>query len=356
VGPGGQPMLPGGQPMLPGEPELRREEEERPRREPPLMAPRERPVISVEALSKNYGRIRALREVTLAVRQGEVFGFLGPNGAGKSTMIRTLLGFLHPTAGRATVFGLDVVRDSVEIRSRSGYLPGGVEIYDSLSGSAALDYLSDLQGREPLRRQELCERLQMQGSVLRRRIRDYSRGMRQKLGVIQSLQHDPELAILDEPTEGLDPLMQQAFYAIIDDLRSEGRTIFFSSHILSEVERICDRVAIIRAGQLMAVQHVDELLARRKRRVELRWRGTAPDLSDVPGLADVVTSGDRVSATLLGDVSPFVRAIASPALEDLTIEPARLEEAFLEFYSDDETPVEIPASAAAPSAAGADDA
>jgi ABC-2 type transport system ATP-binding protein len=293
-------------------------------------------VIATNGLTKHYGKVQALVDLTLDVRAGEIFGFLGPNGAGKSTMIRTLLGFLHPTQGGATVLGLDVTTDSVEIRRRIGYLPGGIALYDSLSGRDALDYLVDLQGREPVRRDELGERLQMPTAVLKRRVRDYSRGMRQKLGVIQALQHDPELAILDEPTEGLDPLMQHAFYSILDDLRIQGRTIFFSSHVLSEVERLCDRVAIIRAGHLMALQHVDELLGRRKRKVELRWRGAAPDLSGIPGIADVVIKGDVMRATLLGEVAPFVRAIASPSLEDLTIEPARLEEAFLEYYAGDE--------------------
>ena len=286
-------------------------------------------VIATNGLTKHYGKVQALVDLTLDVHAGEIFGFLGPNGAGKSTMIRTLLGFLHPTQGSATVLGLDVAADSVEIRRR-------IALYDSLSGKDALDYLVDLQGREPVRRDELSERLQMPAGVLKRRVRDYSRGMRQKLGVIQALQHDPELAILDEPTEGLDPLMQHAFYSILDDLRDQGRTIFFSSHVLSEVERLCDRVAIIRAGHLMALQHVDELLARRKRKVELRWRGAAPDLSGIPGIADVVIKGDVMRATLLGEVAPFVRAIASPSLEDLTIEPARLEEAFLEYYAGDE--------------------
>jgi ABC-2 type transport system ATP-binding protein len=275
------------------------------------------------------------------VRPGEIFGFLGPNGAGKSTMIRTLLGYLHPTSGSATVLGLDIVADSVEIRRRTGYLPGGIALYDSLSGADALQYLADLQDRGSVMREELCERLQMSKAVLKRRVRDYSRGMRQKIGVIQALQHDPELAILDEPTEGLDPLMQHAFYTLMDDQRAKGRTIFFSSHVLSEVERICDRVAIIRAGHLMALQNVDELLRRRKKKVELRWRGAAPDLAGIPGLADVEVKGDRMRATLLGDVSGFVRAIASPSLEDLTIEPARLEEAFLEFYSGDEASDEV---------------
>jgi ABC-2 type transport system ATP-binding protein len=295
----------------------------------------EQTAIQSRGLTKRYGNIRALTELDLEVRSGEVFGFLGPNGAGKSTTIRILLGFLHPTDGDARVLGLDVVDQSVEIRRRIGYLPGGIAIYDSLSGADALDYLSDLQGRPPVRRDELCERLEMPASVLRRRVRDYSRGMRQKMGVIQALQHDPELAILDEPTEGLDPLMQQAFYGILADLRAAGRTIFMSSHILSEVERVCDRVAIIRHGRLMALHGVEELLARRKRRIQVRWRGTAPDLSGVPGLTDVVAEGDRISATLLGDVVPFVRAVASPALVDLTIEPARLEEAFLEYYADE---------------------
>jgi ABC-2 type transport system ATP-binding protein len=299
------------------------------------------PAIRTQGLTKHYGAVRALEALDLDVQAGEIFGFLGPNGAGKSTLIRTLLGFLHPTAGSASVLGMDIVTESVEIRRRTGYLPGGISIYDSLSGAAALDYLNDLQGRSPTRRDELCERLQMPASVLKRRVRDYSRGMRQKLGVIQALQHDPDLAILDEPTEGLDPLMQQSFYSIMDDLRRDGRTIFFSSHVLSEVERICDRVAIIRAGRLMALQHVDELLARRKRTIHLRWRDGTPDLSSVPGLADVTIQGDRLSATLLGDVAPFVRAVASPELLDLTIEPARLEEAFLEYYAEDQPAEEV---------------
>ena len=298
--------------------------------------PTQTPAIRTEGLTKHYGNVRALEGLDLDVQSGEIFGFLGPNGAGKSTMIRTLLGFLHPTAGRASVLDMDIVRESVQIRRRVGYLPGGISLYDSLTGSDALDYLNDLQGRPATRRDELCDRLQMPPSALKRKVRDYSRGMRQKIGVIQALQHDPDLAILDEPTEGLDPLMQQAFYSIMDDLREAGRTIFFSSHVLSEVERICDRVAIIRAGHLMALQHVDELVARRKRTIHLRWRDGMPDLSGVPGLADVTVQGDRIRATLLGEVAPFVRAVASPELLDLTIEPARLEEAFLEYYADDE--------------------
>ncbi len=295
------------------------------------------PAISTRALTKHYGSVEALTDLSLEVRQGEIFGFLGPNGAGKSTTIRTLLGFLHPTSGNAHVLGMDVVTESVEIRRLTGYLPGGIALYDSLTGVEVLDYLVDLQGRQPHRRQELCELLELPSTVLRRKVRDYSRGMRQKIGVVQALQHDPELAILDEPTEGLDPLMQQAFYRILDDLRREGRTVFFSSHVLSEVERLCDRVAIIRAGRLMAIHEVSDLLARRRRRVTLRWRGAAPDLSELPGLEDVQVDGNRVIGMLSGEVAGFVRAIASPNLEDLTIEPASLEEAFLEYYASEGT-------------------
>ncbi|CAN5206758.1 ABC transporter ATP-binding protein [soil metagenome] len=301
-------------------------------------------VISTSGLTKHYGSVQALTDLTLDVRPGEIFGFLGPNGAGKSTMIRTLLGFLHATRGEARVFGMDVATESVEIRQLTGYLPGGIALYDSLTGEQVLDYLARLQGRAPYRRADLVERLQMPQADLQRRVRDYSRGMRQKIGVIQALQHDPELAILDEPTEGLDPLMQQAFYGILADLRAEGRTIFFSSHVLSEVERVCDRVGIIRQGHLMAVHEVRELLARRRRRVSIQWRGAAPDASTIPGLADVTVDGDRLFGTLHGDVSEFVRAVASPSLEDLTIEPASLEEAFLEYYADGPS---TPAAAAA---------
>ena len=293
------------------------------------------PVISTRALTKHYGSVAALTDLSLDVIQGEIYGFLGPNGAGKSTTIRTLLGFLHATSGEARVLGMDVGTESVEIRRLTGYLPGGIALYDSLTGEQVLDYLVEMQGREPYRRTELCERLELPASVLRRKVRDYSRGMRQKIGVVQALQHDPELAILDEPTEGLDPLMQQAFYRILDDLRREGRTVFFSSHVLSEVERLCDRVAIIREGRLMAIHDVHELLARRRRRVTLRWRSGVPDPSTLPGLEDVQVDGNRIIGTLSGEVAGFVRSIASPNLDDLTIEPASLEEAFLEYYAAD---------------------
>jgi ABC-2 type transport system ATP-binding protein len=305
------------------------------------------PAIATHGLTKQYGGrassysfpghprtapIRALEDLTIDVRQGEIFGFLGPNGAGKSTAIRLLLGFLHPTAGSASVLGFDTVRESVEIRRRIGYLPGGIAFWDNLSGERLLDELAGLSGRPPVRRAELLDRLELSAATMRRTVRDYSRGMRQKMGIIQALQHDPELAILDEPSEGLDPLMQRAFYGILDNLRRDGRTIFFSSHVLSEVERVCDRVAIIRLGRLVALEDVPGLLAKRKRNVEIRLAGPPPLLEGVPGVSEVAHRDGLLTCRLEGDVGPFLAAIAGSAIHDLTIEPARLEEAFLEFY------------------------
>jgi ABC-2 type transport system ATP-binding protein len=319
--------------------------------------------LTTTALTKRYGHrelpihppghrpapdVLALDDLSIGVREGEIFGFLGPNGAGKSTTIRLLLGYLHPTSGSGTVLGRDIVRDSVEIRRRVGYLPGGIALYDSLSGERLLDYLGSLTGRPPARRGELLDRLELSARTLRRPVRDYSRGMRQKIGIIQALQHDPEIAILDEPTEGLDPLMQRAFYGILDDLRAGGRTIFFSSHVLSEVERVCDRVAIVRRGRLVALEDVARLLERRKRNVEIRLAdGDSLALDGVPGVTGVGRAADgRIVCQLEGDVGPFLGALAGHRIVDLTIEPAHLEEAFLELYEDTDAPPDGPSDAA----------
>ena len=292
--------------------------------------------IATIGLSKRYGPVRALEALHVSVREGEIFGFLGPNGAGKSTTIRLLLGFLHPSAGEGRVLGLDCEHDSVAIRRRIGYLPGGIALYDSLTGAQLLDYLARLSGRAPVRRAELCDRLELSHDTLGRLVRDYSRGMRQKIGIIQALQHDPELAILDEPSEGLDPLMQRAFYEILDRLKAEGRTIFFSSHVLSEVERVCDRVAIIRQGRLVALEGMAQLRARLKRNVDMRLAGPPPLLQGVAGVSDLRIADGRLTCHVEGDLRPFLAAIVGAAIVDLTIEPARLEEAFLEFYEGQE--------------------
>jgi ABC-2 type transport system ATP-binding protein len=301
--------------------------------------------IVVESLGKTYPNgTEAVRGVTFRVTAGECYGLLGPNGAGKSTTVGMLGTLVRPTSGRATVAGFDVVAQPREVRRRIGFAMQEVGV----DAFATARELLVLQGRlHGLARAEAT----LQAGVLLamvdltdvadKRLGEFSGGMQRRVDLAAALMHLPQVVFLDEPTEGLDPLMQKAFYTIMDDLRRDGRTIFFSSHILSEVERICDRVAIIRAGHLMALQHVDELLARRKRTVHLQWRDGTPDLSGVPGLADVTMQGDKLSATLLGPVAPFVRAVASPELLDLTIEPASLEEAFLEYYAEDLAPEEV---------------
>jgi ABC-2 type transport system ATP-binding protein len=307
--------------------------------------------IATDGLTKHFGSrwpslrrrpgpppIRALDDLTITVQAGEIFGFLGPNGAGKSTAIRLLLGFLHPTAGTARVFGLDVATSGATLRGRVGYLPGGIALYDSLTGTQLLDYLAAFYVRPPVLRADLVERLELSARDLGRPIRDYSRGMRQKIGIVQALQHDPELAILDEPSEGLDPLMQRAFYAILDQRRAAGRTVFFSSHVLLEVERVCDRVAIIRTGRLVALERVGALLARRRRQVEARLDAPAPRLAAalaaLPGVSSLEVGDDRLAFGLDGDVRPLLHLLEGMPLADLTIEPARLEDAFLELYDE----------------------
>ena len=300
--------------------------------------------IVTESLTKTYGghgtplhrgsEVRALHDLSIEVREAEVFGFLGPNGAGKSTTIRLLLGYLHPSAGQAHVLGYDIVQESEEIRQRTGYLPGGIAFYDSMTGAEQLRYLAALDGRPSPLRAELIERLELSQRDLGRQIRDYSRGMRQKVGIIQAFQSDPELAILDEPTEGLDPLMQRAFYELLDDRKRAGRTIFLSSHVLSEVERVCDRVAIVRAGELVALTDVGDLLARRRRRVEMRLEGAAPRLDGIVGVSDIHLRDDVLTCQLEGDPGPLIAALQGTNIRDLLIEPARLEEAFMEYYAD----------------------
>jgi ABC-2 type transport system ATP-binding protein len=290
--------------------------------------------IRTSGLTKRYGAICALDALDVEVREGEIFGFLGPNGAGKSTAIRLLLGYIHPTAGRAEVLGCDIITESVAIRRRIGYLPGGIALYDTLTGLEQLDFLARLNGRAPVRRAELCEQLELSVKTLNRLVRDYSRGMRQKIGIVQALQHDPELAVLDEPSEGLDPLMQRAFYTILERLKRQGRTVFFSSHVLSEVERVCDRVAIIRSGRLVLVEEIAKLRSRRRRNVAMQVEGGLPILQSVAGVSDIEIRGQRVTCSVDGDIGPFLSAIGSTRVTDLTIEVPRLEEAFLDFYGD----------------------
>jgi ABC-2 type transport system ATP-binding protein len=211
-------------------------------------------VIHTERLTKNYGPHRGITELDLDVQEGEIFGFLGPNGAGKTTTMRVLLDLIRPTSGRAEVFGIDTTADPVAIHRRLGYLPGEFDLYDRLTGAQTIEYFANLRGGVDAGYvAELVERLDLDPS---RRFKEYSKGNKQKVGLIVALQHKPDLLILDEPTSGLDPLVQQTFFAMVRDARAEGRSVFLSSHIIDEVDRTCDRVAIIREGRLVQVDSI----------------------------------------------------------------------------------------------------
>ena len=292
-------------------------------------------VIRVEGLTKLYGRSRGVLELTFSVEAGEVFGYLGPNGAGKTTTIRTFLDLIRPTGGRALVLGMDPRRDAHEIHRRVGYLPGEFGLYDQLTGAEYLAYLAALRGDvDEQHVRELAERFRLDLSA---RIRSLSHGNRQKLALIQAFMHRPELLILDEPTQGLDPLMQHEFYGLISEVRREGRTVFLSSHVMPEVERVCDRVGIIREGRLVTVEDVGELRAKELRTLEVHMADhvAAEELAYVPGVQQVVSEGDLLRLTVAGSMDPVVKALARHEVLDLVSHEPSLEDIFLAFYGSD---------------------
>ncbi len=290
-------------------------------------------VIETDRLTKRYGDARGIEEISLAVSRGEVFGFLGPNGAGKTTLIRTLLDLLHPTSGSARLFGLDSRRDSLAIRARLGNLPGEFACDPRRTGREIVTLFAALRGMRDLgRTAELAERF---SADLDRPVGHLSRGNRQKIGLIQALFHAPELLILDEPTGGLDPLMQEEFHEVVAEERERGTTILLSSHDLDEVERLCDRAAFIRDGRLVAVEHVADLTRRRYRHatVELAEPVDAGELGALDGVSDVQVDGCQASfgfeAWALDDV---VKALARHAVVDLELAHPSLEEVFMTYY------------------------
>ena len=288
--------------------------------------------IRTSGLGKRYGRVTALDNLTLEVGQGEAFGFLGPNGAGKTTTIRLLLGLLRPSAGEAVVLGKRVSR-AAAWRGEVGYLPGDMAFWPRLTGLETLDFLAALSGRAALARAGLLKRLDLGPSVLARPVRTYSDGMRQKLGIVQALQCTPKLALLDEPTKGLDPLMQQAFYEIVTDMRRHGATVFLSSHVISEVEHVCDRVAMLRAGHLVTVGTVVALRRAVRRRVVADF--TEPvDLEALAHFGEVTASRERHVEWLVPQTQmpALIARLGMLPLADLLIERPTLEDAFLEHY------------------------
>ena len=289
--------------------------------------------IETEKLTKSYGRkARGIEEVDLAVEEGEVFGFLGPNGAGKTTTVRTLLGFLRPTGGRGEVFGFDIRKDSVEVRARVGNLPGEFALEDKMTGEGLLRFFARLRGVKDLGyARELAERL---GAELQRPMRRLSRGNKQKIGLVQAMFHRPPLLILDEPTGGLDPLVQEEFLDIIEEVKAEGRTVFFSSHNLAEVERVCDRIGIIRGGRLVAEETTETLIDKSFRHVVLTF---AEDVDPKPfealsGVKDLRAGGNRLAFTLYDDLDEMVKLAARYELLNMEYERPSLEEVFLTYY------------------------
>jgi ABC-2 type transport system ATP-binding protein len=289
-------------------------------------------LIKTEKLTKSYGTHRGIVDVDLEVNEGEIFGFLGPNGAGKTTTIRTVLDLIRPTSGKAFVFGIESSVDPVAIHRRVGYIPGEFALYDRLTGRQTITYFANLRGGvDPAYQAALISRLDVDPT---RRFREYSKGNKQKIGLVIALQHKPELLILDEPTSGLDPLVQQSFYALVREAKGEGRTVFLSSHILSEVERTCDRVAIIRDGQLVKVDRVDALRDLAHHQVELRFAGPVPaeEFEQIPGVTDVAADDHVLRMRVFGPIAPVVSAAARHELLDFVSREPSLEETFLAQY------------------------
>jgi ABC-2 type transport system ATP-binding protein len=289
-------------------------------------------VIRTEKLTKSYGSHRGIVDVDLDVQKGEVFGFLGPNGAGKTTTIRILLDLIRPTSGRAYVFDIESSADPAGIHRRLGYLPGEFTLYDRLTGRQTLEYFGNLRGGvDPVYQASLIERFDLDPS---RRFREYSKGNKQKVGLVAALQHRPELLILDEPTAGLDPLVQQTFFAILREAVAEERTVFLSSHILSEAERSCDRVAIIREGRIVRVDRVDALRDLAHHQVELRFAGDPPtaEFATIAGVSDVQVEDHLLRLRVLGAITPVVQAAARLGVTDFLSREPSLEETFLAQY------------------------
>jgi len=289
-------------------------------------------VIRTEQLTKSYGAHRGIIDLDLTVAETEAFGFLGPNGAGKTTTIRTLLDHLRPTSGKAFVFGIETTVDPVAIHRRLGYLPGEFLLYDKLTGGQTISYFANLRGGvDAAYQRQLIERLDIDPS---RKFKELSKGNKQKIGLVIALQHRPDLLILDEPTSGLDPLVQQTFYELIREAKAEGRTVFLSSHILSEVEKTCDRVAIIRDGRLVRVDRVEALRDLAHHQVELRFADVVPAaaFADLPGVSDLSVEDHTLRMRVSGSIAPVVQAAAGyPILDFVSREPS-LEETFLAEY------------------------
>jgi ABC-2 type transport system ATP-binding protein len=304
-----------------------------------LIGAHSQPAISLKGITKKYGRLIAVRNLTFEVGAGEVFGFLGLNGAGKTTTIRILLDLLRPSEGQAWISGRNCQRDGLEVRSSVGYLPGELGLYGDMNGWQVLDLMARL-GRYRFRTEyqdALLDRLQMSRLELGRKLREYSTGMKRKLGLIQALQGDPDLLILDEPTEGLDPLMQESFYEILTDLRRRGRTVFMSSHVLSEVERVCERIALLRKGELVLLSPVEDVRRMAARQVRVVFNAEVP-----PDRCELDQGNEVIEITpyfwrlrVHGSLGPLITRMSGLPVKDMEVYEARLEDVLMKYYREE---------------------
>ena len=287
-------------------------------------------VINTFSLTKFYGQSRGIQAIELEVEKGEIFGFLGPNGAGKTTIIRLLLGLLKPTSGSSEIFGLNTLTESLEIRRRVGYISGDLSLFESMKGRGLINLLNSFHKNHSPRLDELALQLDLD---LDGPIRAYSRGMKQKLAIIQALSHNPDLLILDEPTTGLDPLMQQQFYNIMRDFKAAGKTIFLSSHILPEVEHICDRIGIVKEGILIDVENVADLKRNKIRRLQIVLnRDVQAEDFDLEGVEILAIDGRKAEMVVRGHPKMILDHLSNLPIEDFVFPEASLEETFLQFY------------------------
>ncbi|MEV0284838.1 ABC transporter ATP-binding protein [Kribbella sp. NPDC050820] len=292
--------------------------------------------IEVEGLAKQYRHKLAVSEVSLAVAEGEAFGYVGPNGAGKTTTIRCMLGLVRPTAGTIRILGHDVATDLDAVLADVGHLPGEFGLWPQSTGAECLEYLGALQRRPPVRRRELCDRLELSQAELRRQVRLYSRGMKQKVGIIQAFQHEPRVLVLDEPTEGLDPVMKERFVGLLAEHRQAGGTTFLSSHILSEVEQTTERVAVLRAGRIVRTGTTADLTGERVLHCTLVLKQPliGPAGLDIEGVSGLDSDGLVHRFEFRGDMEPLMRRLGALPVREFVSEPEHLAETFFEIYGD----------------------
>jgi ABC-2 type transport system ATP-binding protein len=287
-------------------------------------------IVDIKNLTKTYNKNRGIMNLTFSIEEGEIFGFIGPNGAGKSTTIRTLLNFIYPTSGSATIFGKDIIKQSKEIRQNVGYLPSEVHYYDDMKVVDLLKYSAGFYKKfNSKRMKDLAERLDLD---LNKKIEDLSFGNRKKVGIVQALLHEPKLLILDEPTSGLDPLMQNTFFELLTVEREKGTTIIFSSHILSEVQKMCDRVAIIKEGQLVKVETIENLTKNNLKNIKIIFEQTEPMDLELEGIVKKEINENEMTFLYSGDIKALLNKLNTLPVNDLFIQEPTLEEVFMHYY------------------------